>query len=45
MIYDGRRLCRCQSSLFVDVLGLLILDVFLIDDFLSFPLMMTIIAV
>ena len=44
MIHDERRHCRCLSCLFV-VLGLLILDVFLLDDFLSFPPMMTIIAV
>ena len=41
---DGRCHCRCsQSSLFV--VGLLLLDVFLIDDLFSFPPMMIVIAV
>ena len=44
MIYDGRCLRCCQSSLF-DVIGLLFLDVFLVHTFFSFPPMMTVIAV
>ena len=43
MIYDGRcHKCHCHYSLFV---GFLFLDVLLVDDFLSYPPMMTIIAV
>ena len=46
VIYDGRcHRCHCQSSLFVDVIGLLLLMSYSFSILFSFPPMMVIIAV